>query len=361
MNFASTGANFNWNYSGLTVDTQTTNAPWSDPDDSGYKLAWCLSNGYFFNCNSQFDSNFTHAALLTDGFELEAFGVSNIVEHSRANSAGFENRMRGISATISGITIPLAVEYQTPDVIYNFPMVYNDNYTTNGLFNLDLNSLGLPFQYNLTTQRTNTVEGWGQLTTPHGTYASVLKLKTVLQKTETITIEGIEIPITTTTISYQWFDKNFGIPVLQADGMQIFGFFVPISVSYLDGEQCLPPAATFANSSANYNPETQSASVAFSNSSINYDAVEWNFGDGGTSTVNEPSHVFNCPGPHVVTLTVLNSTCQPPQSNTITQTIVITDTLNALTSEVTLAGNTLTATRDVPGTTYQWIDCGICQ
>ena len=195
------------------------------------------------------------------------------------------------------------------------------------------------------------------MTTPHGTYASVLKLKTVLQKTETITIEGIEIPITTTTISYQWFDKNFGIPVLQADGMQIFGFFVPISVSYLDGEQCLPPAATFANSSANYNPETQSASVAFSNSSINYDAVEWNFGDGGTSTVNEPSHVFNCPGPHVVTLTVLNSTCQPPQSNTTTQTIVITDTLNALTSEVTLAGNTLTATRNVPGTTYQWIDC----
>lgn len=357
MNFAATGANHNWNYATLQANSQST-ASWQNPNGAGYKVSWCLSHFYLFNCNSQFNSNFTHSSVLSDGFELMDYGVSNIVEHSRANTAGFSNRMRGLTATISGISIPLTIDYDNPDEIYQFPMTYNSNYTTTGEFNFDLTNLGMAFSYKLETERNNSVQGWGSLTTPMGTFPNVLKLKSVIRKTETFVYEGISIPIPTTTVSYQWFSKDHGMPVLQAEGMEVLGFFIPISVSYLDEQQCLTPEALFAYlPTADYNPETQSATVAFNNLSSNYSAVSWDFGDGQTSNAATPSHDYACPGTHEVTLTITNTACQPATTDTFVLPVVVTDSQNALTTAVTVSENGLSADRDLAGTTYQWVDC----
>jgi len=357
MNFASTGAGHNWNYANLNANSQTEFA-WQNPNNAGYKLGWCLSHFYLFTCNSQFNSNFTHASLLSEGFELEQFGVSNIVEHARANSSGFANRMRGFTATIQNIPLPVTVDYDDADEIYVFPMNYGDNTVNTGHMAFDLNNVGLNFQYNLAVTRTNSVQGWGSLTTPMGTFPEVLKLKSKIQKTETVVFMGVSIPIPTTAISYQWFAKDYGVPVLQADGFEAFGLFVPISVTYLDEPMCLTPNASFSYlPTADYNPETQSASVTFSNGSLNYDSVLWDFGGGNTSSELNPSFEYNCPGNYSVSLTVTNSVCAPAQTATFSLPVTITDSQNALTSEITVDANTLTAVRDLSGTTYQWVDC----
>jgi hypothetical protein len=41
----------------------------------------------------------------------------------------------------------------------------------------------------------------------------------------------------------------------------------------------------------------------FSNCSDNFDRCEWNFGDGNSSTISEPSHVYTKPGSYDVQLT----------------------------------------------------------
>ncbi|HLA55724.1 MAG TPA: PKD domain-containing protein [Flavobacterium sp.] len=357
MNFATSGANHSWNYSGLAADSQTS-ASWQDPNGSGYKLAWCLSHFYLFTCNSQFNSNFTHSAVLSDGFELMDYGVSNIVEHSRANATGFANRMRGMTATVNGISIPMTVEYSDPDEIYNFPMVYNDSYTTTGLFTLDLNNLSVPFSYTLATARTNTVQGWGSLTTPMGTFPDVLKLKSVIAKNETYVYNGINIPINTTAVSYQWFSKDYGMPVLQADGMEVFGIFIPLTVSYIDQQQCLTADAAFTYLPvADYDPDSQTGIVSFQNLSSNYSNVSWDFGDGNTSTAATPSHAYSCPGTHQVTLTVSNMVCQPNTTDTFMLPVIVTDSQNAYTIDVTASETGLSTDRDLSGTTYQWVDC----
>ncbi len=356
MNFAQTGANHNWNYSGLDADSQSVFS-WQNPNDAGYKFSWCLTNFYIFNCNSQFNNNFNLSKAVMDDIEIMDYALTNVVEHSRVNSSSFAHRMRGLTATIQGISVPLTIEYSNPDEVYNFPMVYNDSYTTTGNFTIDLSNLNVPFSYNLETERTNTVEGWGSLTTPYGTFPNVLKMKSVLEKTETLAYEGFDLPISTTTVSYQWFDKDYGVPVLQADGVMLFGFFLPYSVTYLDGPQCLEPAADFVTTISDYNAEQGSGMVAFTNTSQNYDSAHWDFGDGNSANGFNLSHAYDCPGTYSVTLTIGNSICQPDAMISKTMDVTIGDPQNALTTGVTVSEEGLSADRTVSGTTYQWVDC----
>ena len=356
MNFAQTGVNHNWNYANLEVGSQQVFS-WQNPNNAGYKLIWCLQNFYFFNCNSQFNNNFTHSRAVMDDLEFMDYALTNVVEHSRANDNSFAHRMRGLTATVQGISIPAAIEYDDPDEVYNFPMNYGDAHVNTGHFELDLTDFNLPFSYELTTERTNTVEGYGSLTTPYGTFPNVIKLKSVLNKTEAFTFQGIEIPVNTTTVSYQWFDKAYGVPVLQVEGFTLFNIFVPVSVTYLDGPQCLEPAAQFVPTLSDYSAETANALVAFTNTSANYDSAVWDFGDGTVAAGVNVSHEYNCPGTYEVTLTVSNSSCQPDASATITLPVTVSDSQNHLTTGVTLTDSGLSADRVVAGTTYQWVDC----
>ena len=108
---------------------------------------------------------------------------------------------------------------------------------------------------------------------------------------------------------------------------------------------------------SDYDPISQQASVSFINTSANYDSVLWDFGDGTTSTEINPAHTYTCPGIKQIVLTVTNEFCDPDVSDSITIPLTITDSQNAFTTGVTVNGGTLTADRDLSGTTYQWVDC----
>jgi PKD repeat protein len=333
-NFVQTGTNFNWDYSTLIPSSQET-LSYQNPNNTGYKTIWCFFNSYIFNCNTQFNANFNLATKLTDGIQIQGFGLTNLIDHLKLSPTLLENKMLGASVTIGGNTLPIVASYQTPDIVYQFPIAFNDNYTNNNAINVDLTSLGVPIQYASTGQRTNLVEGWGSLTTPFGTFPNVLKMKTTLVNTITVTANGVPTQNTVTTVSYKWFDPAYGIPVLTPNAA--FGFFPIVS---------------------DFNPATNNASVSFINASTNYDTLSWNFGDGSANSTNvNPTHNFTCPGVYQVALTITNAFCSPDEIDTVTIPVTITDTQNAFTTAVTVNPTSLTADRTLAGTTYQWLDC----
>ncbi len=358
-NFVQTGTNFNWNYSTLIPSSQET-LSYQNPNNTGYKTIWCFFNGYIFNCNTQFNANFNLATKLTDGIQIQGYGLTNLIDHLKVSPTLLENKMLGASITIGGNTLPIVASYQTPDIVYQFPIAFNDNYTNNNAISVDLTSLGVPIQYASTGQRTNLVEGWGSLTTPFGTFPNVLKMKTTLVNTITVTANGVPTQNTVTTVSYKWFDPAYGIPILEVNGNVVASQYVATNITYFDIQRCLTPNAAFGFFPvvSDFNTATNNASVSFINASSNYDTLSWNFGDGSAnSTSVNPTHNFTCPGVYQVALTITNAFCSPDEIDTVTIPVTITDTQNAFTTAVTVTPTSLTADRTLTGTTYQWLDC----
>jgi PKD repeat protein len=359
LDYEVTGTNFAWDYSALVPDTQET-TQWTNPNSSGYKTVWCFLNGFIFNCNTQFNANFNLAAKLSDGLVLQGLGLANVISHLNKTNSALQNKMIGAQVTANGSTVPFVVSYTDPDDIYQFPMTFGATATNPFAINTDLTALGFPVQINATGQRTNEVVGWGTLVTPYGTFANVLKLKSTLVQSTTITANGTPQTTDRTTVSYQWFDPAHKIPVLDVSGDLVNSVWTPTSVRFMDFQRCLNPQAAFAYFplQPDYDPATSGATVNFVNGSSNYDVSDWNFGDGSPNTsVKSPTHTFTCPGMKMVTLTVTNQFCDPDLTDTITIPIMISDSQNVFTTNVTATSTTLTADRTATGTTYQWLDC----
>lgn len=358
--FTQTGANYNWNYPALEVSTQDTQI-WTDPNTAGYKASWCFSNGYLFNCNANFNNQFNLALPQTPGAVLGGYGLTNVVNHYQKTSTALTQKMFGAQLTTGDNAIPVTVSYTVPDQEYKFPIQYNDNYTNPSSFTIDLNPLNIPIIYQTDNQRTNLVEGWGRLVTPYGTFNSTLKMKTTVVSNVTVTSNGVPTNIVQTTISYKWFDPQYRVPVLEVSGNEINGVWAPTQITYVDIQRCLQPSAMFAYVPVlpDYDPATLSASVSFISGAENYQQLQWNFGDGGTSTNPNPTHVYQCPGTYNVTLSAVNTFCSPAQTQQMSLLLVVNDSQNVLSNEVVVTDAALTAVRDNPGTTYQWLDCSL--
>jgi len=77
-----------------------------------------------------------------------------------------------------------------------------------------------------------------------------------------------------------------------------------IKVDYITVTPCSPPTADFSGTpTSGYAPLT----VDFSDLSAGATGWDWNFGDGGTSTAQNPSYTYTTEGTYTVTLTVTNA------------------------------------------------------
>jgi Zn-dependent metalloprotease/chitodextrinase len=84
---------------------------------------------------------------------------------------------------------------------------------------------------------------------------------------------------------------------------------------------CQPPTANFT-----YVVNCPGRVVDFTDASFDPDGSivswDWDFGDGNTSTAQNPSHTYAADGTYTVTLTVTDD-CNPPLSNTISKNVVV--------------------------------------
>ncbi len=165
---------------------------------------------YQFLFNSPFTPNYqaTHAI---EGEGVDLFVVSIDEFFFFFKNTETEYNIVGYGGTVNGIPIPS--QTNPIDVVYALPIEFGDEHESNSAWSVEIPTLG---SYAQTQNRTYTVDGWGTVITPAGSFEAI-RVRMETQITDNITVEalGQDFTFDRASIAYQWLSPGEGIPVME--------------------------------------------------------------------------------------------------------------------------------------------------
>ncbi len=220
-NYTETGEDFVWDFSALSATAQNI-------DTFVSVSSTPLAYQFFFS----FNSNLANRYL--SNVSIPNYELSEVYNFYKNTSSMFTNT--GYAATINGL--PLPIKFDNADVWYKFPLEYGNTYSSASNFEYSIPNMGY-----LTIKRTrkNTVDGWGKITTPFGTF-DVLRIKSEVTEFDSTYIDSIQtgLPLNRIYTEYKWLAKGQKEPVLQITADNSGG----IVVSYRDSARVIVPPVT---------------------------------------------------------------------------------------------------------------------
>jgi hypothetical protein len=201
-----TGANFSWDFSTLVPDSQRVDTFFSVSSTPFL---------YQVSFNNPFSPNYL-ANYAKRGVEISfppTATLSEVFNYTKNFSGGLNNV--GFGANINGL--PASVKNDPIDKEYVFPLNYTNgatSLTSLSEFEITVPALG---HYGQDMERNTTVDGWGSLVLPNGTY-DVLRVKSVLTKIDTAYLDLLSLGQTIPRpeeIEYKWLAAGTGAPILK--------------------------------------------------------------------------------------------------------------------------------------------------
>lgn len=227
VNLVPTGANQTWDFSFLQANTQTIDTFFLPPNIfSTYGLVF--SNPVSPDYNSDYYSKLTGGAVP----EVPG-GVITINDPVFfTKNSPTKSEIVGLGMEINGVKVPAKAD--SIDMVYQLPMTFNDNWFSRSYIYLDLNpAFNGIFKRHQT--RSSIVDGWGQITTPMGTFDAVRVVSTVnyIDSVYFELVPGVgawnELP-TPIDVEYTWWTNNNKTPVLKVITQE----GVPTTIDYRD-------------------------------------------------------------------------------------------------------------------------------
>lgn len=279
------------------------------------------------------------------------------------NSAGGYNCL-GLAGDLLNNGSSLDVTFNPQMEVYKFPTAYNNKFTGTYGFVKEVSgaSVGQPvdrIRVTFTATYFDTIDAWGMITTPIGTYSTIRQKRVERNRTKVETRALSFLPYTTvsdvydTTYTYTWLAKVTKGPVLTATVNKTTGAISRITYSLTP--PTAPPVANFTWT----NP--YGGFVPFTNTSTGSPtSYAWTFGSGGaTSTATNPSYTYPANGTYNVCLIAINAA----GSDTTCKNVVVSGIFNTVINGPAQrcsnqrAGVAYTATTHT-GNTYAWTATG---
>jgi hypothetical protein len=204
MDPTATGAGFDWDFSELMNVSQKI--------DTCYNTSATNPLLSFYFIDNMLNSNRANQSFRGNNFNLGFTGLTDIFNYYYNTSSLY--KQPGFGAVVNGVPIP--IPYIPHDVIYRFPLKYNDADSGSYQYSVDLSST-IGIYYHVDRSRHNLVDGWGTLTTPYGTF-DVIRVKSTLEEVDSTYVTSLNLGVKTppiTTIEYKWLGAGFGVPLLQ--------------------------------------------------------------------------------------------------------------------------------------------------
>ncbi len=211
LNIQQKGASQSWDYSKLVPDGQDVYR-YAAASNTPYLL-------YFFN----------QIGLKTaDSLGAGPIMLKNIYSFYTKNSTVF--KQEGIGYSYQGF--PLAAQNKDDDEIYQFPLKYGDSDVST--YNFRFAIPGNVFTYVQAGVRTNVVDGWGSVITPYKTYPNTLRVKTLVNGTDSLITQFGRVPVPRRQVIYKWLSADEKIPVLEITGTENGGTFTANQIRFRD-------------------------------------------------------------------------------------------------------------------------------
>lgn len=206
LDFGATDTNYVWDFSNLQWQSQFVdtflNSSFVNPIYT-FTFSNLPFNPYQTNIAKRADNSLTTIPILssifTDGYNFY-FKNSSLY------------RQKGLGMKVSGF--PTAVPMKHADTLYHFPMNFGDADSSWSDYTVRIPQLGT---YSHQQHRVNTIDGWGTLTTPFGTF-DALRVKTDIRGSDSLYIDTLNFGfnyVNDIQREYKWFGKNQMEPLLQ--------------------------------------------------------------------------------------------------------------------------------------------------
>jgi hypothetical protein len=198
-----TGMNYDWDYSDLEA---------MSTDDISFVPVSETPFLYQFFFNNPFDPEY----LADFGQAIEGINLADIIAFEDVYTY-FQNTdtaymQVGFAATINDLPVPSKNEPR--DIIYNLPLNYMDEDSSYTEVFLEVPTF---LTYKLKQNRQYTVDGWGNVETPFGSF-NALRVKVDIEAVDSVVVPqffiDFEIPRPLTT-EYIWLAEGEGVPVLR--------------------------------------------------------------------------------------------------------------------------------------------------
>ncbi len=212
VDYTATGENYTWDFSEMFPLTQTVDT-FASVSTVPFAYQLVFIPGLVANLAQKFPEIDTIPELqLTDPYRF-----------FKNSSASYDDV--GIAVTLNGLPIPL--KFDNPDVLYDFPVAWGNVDSSFSGVEFGISGLGY---LSIDRKRVNTVDGWGTLKSPYGTF-EVLRLKSQVFETDSVYIDsiGFGTQIERVYTEYKWLAGGFGEPLLQ-----VYEEGPLFSVAYID-------------------------------------------------------------------------------------------------------------------------------
>jgi hypothetical protein len=191
-----TDTNYTWDFSQLTPNSQSF-----DEYQSVNSTSIVYSIAFIGKANQ---------ASPRGDMGMMNISINNGYNFFSKNSSQY--KLVGYGGEMNGTPIP--VVFNNADVLYRFPMVYGNVDSCDSDWDVSVPGTGYIEEE---LHRVNTIDGWGTLITPIGTY-TCLRLKSEVLQDDSIYITssslGMRIPQRYT--EYKWFAKGMNFPIMKA-------------------------------------------------------------------------------------------------------------------------------------------------
>lgn len=212
VNYTLTGENYFWDFSSINS---------KDEEVMEYKAA--LQTDYLL-----YFLGLTYFGLKGEDLTIGGYGLKDIYNFYEIDNSKYG--IKGIGVKFQDA--PFAAVYSKLDKIFSLPLRFGQKDSNQYAFKVDIPSLG---SYKGDGTRVTTVDGWGKVMTPYGTF-DCLRTHSVVKGTDSIlaNIFGINIKfgLPVEKAEYQWWAKGQKVPVMSVEGRLVAGVLIPTKVYY---------------------------------------------------------------------------------------------------------------------------------